>query len=58
VAGLLWLAWGAAALSAGRLLLPRTAAASTLVTVFGVAALVVLTEAARAFWPPSRSSSC
>lgn len=43
VAGLLWLAWGAAALSAGRLLLPRTAAASTLVTVFGVAALVVLT---------------
>lgn len=42
-AGLLWLAWGATALSAGRLILPRTAAASTLVTVIGVAALVVLT---------------
>jgi len=42
-AGLAWLAWGAAALAAGRLPIPRTAAASTLVTVIGVAALLVTT---------------
>lgn len=42
-AGAAWLAWGAAALAAGRLPIPRTAAASTLVTVIGVAALLAAT---------------
>ena len=43
IAGAAWLAWGAAALAAGRLPIPRTAAASTLVTVIGVAALLAAT---------------
>ena len=43
VAGLLWLAWGAAAIFAGHCAGLDRAGIATLVTVFGVAALVVLT---------------